>query len=84
MTAYMGRIANQRKIPKWLPFKNYKAESLNISYAYMGGHVCIGIPNMKFLCLTMCQGEVCTDDINDDTNDDDTQWTIHDCIRLFG
>ena len=27
MTAYMGRIANQRKIPKWLPFKNYKSES---------------------------------------------------------
>ena len=30
MTAYMGRMANQRKIPKWLPFKNYKSESLNI------------------------------------------------------
>ena len=30
MTAYMGWIANQRKIPKWLPFKNYKSESLNI------------------------------------------------------
>ena len=24
---------------------------------------------MKFLCLTMCQGEVCTDD-NDDANND--------------
>ena len=30
MTAYMDRIANQRKISKWLPFKNYKSESLNI------------------------------------------------------
>ena len=30
MTAYVGRIANQRKIPKWLPFENYKLESLNI------------------------------------------------------
>ena len=30
VTAYVGRIANQRKIPKWLPFKNYKSESLNI------------------------------------------------------
>ena len=30
MTVCMGRIANQRKAPKWLPFKNYKSESLNI------------------------------------------------------
>ena len=30
MTAYVGRIANQRKVPKSLPFKNYKSESLNI------------------------------------------------------
>ena len=28
--------------------------------------MCISVPNMKFLCLTMCQGEVCTDDANDD------------------
>ena len=43
----------------------------------------------KFLCLTMYQGEVCTDDIansdaNDATNDDDAQWTKHDYVRLFG
>ena len=30
MTIYMGRTAHQRKIPKWLPFKKYKSESLNI------------------------------------------------------
>ena len=30
--------------------------------------MCINIPNMKFLCLTLCQGEVCTD--NDDANDE--------------
>ena len=30
MTAYMGRIANQRKIPKYLSFKNYKSELLNV------------------------------------------------------
>ena len=30
--------------------------------------MCICTPNMKFLCLTLCQGEVCTDD--DDANDD--------------
>ena len=33
-----------------------------------GGHMCICIPNMKFLCLTMCQGEVCTDDDDADTD----------------
>ena len=33
--------------------------------------MCINTPNMKFLCLTMCQGEVCTDDANDDDNDND-------------
>ena len=27
------------------------------------GDICI--PNMKFLCLTLWQGEVCTDDAND-------------------
>ena len=30
MTVCMGRIANQRKVPTWLPFKNYKLELLNI------------------------------------------------------
>ena len=29
----------------------------------------------------MCQGVACTDDAN--ANDDDAQWTIHDCIRLW-
>ena len=23
---YVGRRANQRKVPKWLPFENYKSE----------------------------------------------------------
>ena len=30
MTVCMGKIAKLRKIPKWLPFKNHKSESLNI------------------------------------------------------
>ena len=30
VTDCIARIAYQRKIPKWLPFKNYKSESLNI------------------------------------------------------
>ena len=29
MTVCIGRIVNQRKVPKWLPFKNYMSESLN-------------------------------------------------------
>ena len=30
VTVCMGRTTIQRKVPKWLPFKNYKSESLNI------------------------------------------------------
>ena len=30
LTVCVGRISNQRKLPKWLSFKNYKSESLNI------------------------------------------------------
>ena len=37
---------------------------------------------MKFLCLNLWQGKVCTDDDDDanDTNDHDAQWTKHDCL----
>ena len=38
----------------------------------MWGHMCIWTPNMKFLCLTMCKGEVCTDANADDANADNT------------
>ena len=35
--------------------------------------MCICVPNIKFLCLTMCQGEVYTDNTNaDDANANDT------------
>ena len=30
VTIYVDRRANQRKLPKWLPLKNYKSDSLNI------------------------------------------------------
>ena len=36
MTNCTARIVNQRKIPKWLLFKNYKSESLNILCAHVG------------------------------------------------
>ena len=45
--------------------------------------MCICVPNMKFLCLSLCQGEVCTDDanaddanINDGNTNDDRQSMI--------
>ena len=30
MPVYIGRITNQRKLPKCLPYENYKSELLNI------------------------------------------------------
>ena len=33
---HMNRIANQKEILKWLPFKNLKSELLNIYCAYIG------------------------------------------------
>ena len=35
-----------------------------------GGHMCKGIPNVKFLYLTLCKGQVCTDDADANTSDD--------------
>ena len=32
--------------------------------------MCICIPNVKFLCLTLCKGQVCTDDADANSNDD--------------
>ena len=37
MTVYMDRITNQGKVPKYLPFKNYNSESLNILCAHVRG-----------------------------------------------
>ena len=49
-----------------------------------GGHMCICVPNMKFLCLILCQGEVCTD-ATDDTNgnDDAGRWRMMDNSWLY-
>ena len=72
MTLHVGSKANQRKVPKWLPFKNYIRITKYLMCMYEG-HMCIYLPNMKFLCLTLWQGEGCTDTIGNtnDTNDDD-------------
>ena len=48
MIVCMGRIANQRKVPKLLPFKNYKSDSINILCTY-----CQGIDSFyKLLAIT--------------------------------
>ena len=73
-------------VPKWLSFKNYRSESQKNLMCIYEGHRCICVPNMKFVCLTLLLGEVCTDNANADANtdDDNARWTKHDCIRLFG
>ena len=38
--------------------------------------MCICVPNIKFLCITLCQGEVCTDNANADTNNDGQRTTV--------
>ena len=30
VSVHVGRVANQRKVPKWMPFIKYKSELLNI------------------------------------------------------
>ena len=60
--------------------------------SHIHGGICAHAYNMKFVCLTLWLGEVCTDDANANTNtgddeinkDDDIRRTKHDCIRLFG
>ena len=47
--------------------KNYKSEIFDVN---IPGAYGIFIPNMKFLCLTLWLGGVCTDD-DDDAKDDD-------------
>ena len=37
ISIYLARVANRRKVPKWLPFKIHNSESLNISCAYIRG-----------------------------------------------
>ena len=46
-----------------------------------GVHICICIPNIKFLCLILCQWEVCTD--NTDTNDNDAN-DDEQCMIVLG
>ena len=41
-----------------------------------GGHMYICLPNMKFLCLTLWQGEICTDDANAANANDNGQSMI--------
>ena len=78
MTICMGRTTNQRKTPKIAAIYKLLVRITKYLICIYGGHMCICIPNMKFLCLTLCQGEVCTDDANadNDANADDRQRMI--------
>ena len=40
--------------------------------------MCICTPNMKFLCLTLWQGVVCTDDDGDANTNNDTSCQVFD------
>ena len=37
MTIYMGRLVNQRKVPTWLPFKNYNVHIFG-TYVHITKH----------------------------------------------
>ena len=63
MPTHMDRRAYKKKLPKWLPFKKLHVRITKYLMCICGGHMCICVPNIKCLCLTMCQGEVCTDDV---------------------
>ena len=79
MTVCMGKIANERKALKWLPFKT-PSQSHKIFDVHNEAHSCMNFPNVKFVCLNLWLGEVCTHD----ANDNDARQTKHDCISLFG
>ena len=46
----------------------------------MWGHVCMSVPKMKFLCLNLWIGEVCTDANDTNNANDDIQWTKHEAL----
>ena len=71
LTVCMGRIANQRKVPKWLQYLKLQVRITKYLMCIDEGHGCICVPNMKLLCLILWLGEVCTDDdASADANDD--------------
>ena len=72
VTVCMGRIANQREVPKWFSFKNYQVRITKYLMYIYGEQMCMCIPNMKFLCLNLWLGEVYTDN----ANNNDTQSMI--------
>ena len=53
-------------------------------FMYMyGGHMCICIPNIKFPCPTLWQGEVCPDDDNDNDANTDAKGGLSRIILGF-
>ena len=76
VTVYMGRIANQRKVPKWLPLKNLYVRITKYLTCIYYGRIGILILNMKFLCVTLWLEDVYTDDDDTNANDDNAQSMI--------
>ena len=76
----VGRRANQRKVPKNLPFRNYKSELLILNVHILGA-------NVRILSLILWLGGQCTDADDSDNADDANNYarrTNHDYTRSFG
>ena len=67
LTVCMGRIAIQRKVSNCCHLKLQVRITKYLMCTYEG-HRCTCVPNMKFVCLTLWLGEVCTDGTNADAN----------------
>ena len=64
VTIYMSRIANLKKSTKMAAIEKLHVRTTKCLMCIFGGHMCIIIPNMKFVSLTLWLGEVCTDDFH--------------------
>ena len=71
------RRATWRIELKWLPFKKYRLYSPTNSCAYTRG-ICTCMCKIWSFCDQTCGQE--DEDDNDNDANDDTWWTIHDCI----
>ena len=57
-----GQDSKSKKNTKMAAISKLQVRINKYLMCIYGGHMCICVPSMKFLCLTMCQGEVSTDD----------------------
>ena len=78
MTVYDWQNSKSKKNTKMAVIQKLHVRITKYLMSIYGGHMCICIPNMKFLCITLCQGG-CTqmpmsmptqDDVDANANDD--------------